>query len=727
MGTEKTQQSEGAMGTEQRQPYVLYIDGDEEARASAVRFADEAGTGLSVDAVPDAKAARSILERETPDCLVTEYELTDTDGVAFCRRVREHGYDGPLVLYTAESPEAVARSAFSAGVDDFVTKRPDEDGHAFLFDKVWGAIEGEQVGTWTDDTHRPLETLVSLADETNDELWTAGSLDVLPPDPENVYDAVADVLESDSRFRTAVADTTGDGVSASRLWSLEAETGTVEHQRIELPALTDAARRLDIFHDVSDEQERQQRLTRFERLLDTASDGLYALDPNGHYTFVNESMAETLGYDREEMLGMHAANVLTEAEYERGQQQVTDIVSDTEQESGVLEMTVERADGSELPVAISFSPLYDGDNRYEGLVGVLRDISDRRERERRLRESERRYRTLAENIPHGCVGMYNEDMEYILVEGQLFDELSYDVEDFAGTALPEIHTDAFIEKFGAQYEAVFDGERSTFEFSHGGRYYRTNLVPIYDETGGIDAGLALSLDITEQREYERELERQNERLNDFASIVSHDLRNPLNVIEGRLALYREQGDETHLDSVEDGVETMKSLIDDLLELARSGQTLGETEPVDLERAATTCWDTVQTGEASLTIVGNPTIVADAGRFHQVFGNLFRNAIEHGSTDDRPHSDKGTDHSDTVVRLGLLEDRSGFFVEDNGPGIPEDRREDVLDYGVSGADDGTGIGLAIVREVADAHGWDVTVTESAEGGARFEFSDVTVPA
>jgi PAS domain S-box-containing protein len=707
MGTEERERTNGTPTADRPQPRVLYVDNDQGASDRIVAFAD-GETGLAVEAVPDAAAARSALQRGPPDCLVTEYDLPETDGVAFVRELRETGYDGPVLLHTARDPATVARAAFRAGVDDFVQKRPDGD-DSFLFDKIRGAIDGEQPADWADGKRRTVETLVTLADETNDELWTAGSLAPVGPDPENVYDAVADVLESDSRFRTAVADTTGEGVSESRLWQVESG-GALEHQRIELPSLTDTARRLDVFRDVSDEQERQRRLARFEGLLDTASDGLYALDTNGHYTFVNESMAETLGYDREEMLGMHAGTVLTEGEYERGQQRVTDLVADTERESEVLEMTVERADGSELPVAISFSPLYDEAERYEGLVGVLRDISDRRERERRLRESERRYRTLAENIPNGGVGMYDDSLEYILVEGELFDEIDYDVETFAGTALDEIHTEAFIEKYGPRYEAVFEGERATFEFNHAGRYYRTNLVPIYDEDGDIDAGLALTLDITEQREYERELERQNDRLNDFASIVSHDLRNPLNVIEGRLALYREQGDETHLESVEDGVETMKSLIDDLLELARSGQTLGETEPVALEPAATTCWDTVETGEATLTVEAAPTIVADPSRLHQVFGNLFRNSVEHSD-------------SAVAVRIGPLDGESGFFVEDDGPGIAEERREDVLDYGVTGSADGTGIGLAIVNEVAQAHGWDVGITESAEGGARFEFSNV----
>jgi signal transduction histidine kinase len=102
-------------------------------------------------------------------------------------------------------------------------------------------------------------------------------------------------------------------------------------------------------------------------------------------------------------------------------------------------------------------------------------------------------------------------------------------------------------------------------------------------------------------------------------------------------------------------------------------------------------------------------------------------VERGSTSDRPTTDRpvedaGSDPSVTVT-VGDLPD--GFFVADDGPGIPAEVRDEAFEAGYSTNPEGTGFGLSIVREVADAHGWDVRLVDAEEGGARFEFRGVTV--
>jgi signal transduction histidine kinase len=126
--------------------------------------------------------------------------------------------------------------------------------------------------------------------------------------------------------------------------------------------------------------------------------------------------------------------------------------------------------------------------------------------------------------------------------------------------------------------------------------------------------------------------------------------------------------------------------------------------------ANRCWQNVPTEDATLTIDDTGFITADPDRVQQLFENLFRNAVEHGGPDVR-------------VRIGPLSD--GFYVEDNGPGILEEDQETVLQSGYSTNHGGTGFGLAIVRQVAEAHRWEITVTDGADGGARFEFSHVEI--
>jgi len=214
-------------------------------------------------------------------------------------------------------------------------------------------------------------------------------------------------------------------------------------------------------------------------------------------------------------------------------------------------------------------------------------------------------------------------------------------------------------------------------------------------------------------EREAELRRQNERLDRFTSVVSHDLRNPLSVAKGYLDLARESGDADDFDRVESAHERMSDLTEDLLALARGGTAVEDATELDPGTVARDAWDHVDTGDASLTVADDlPTLHGDRSRLTQLFENLFRNAVEHAAS--------GSDDAVSVT-VGPLSDRPGFYVADDGPGIPEDRRESVFDHGVSFDDEGgTGFGLSIVADITRAHGWAVSATEGVAGGARFEF-------
>jgi two-component system OmpR family sensor kinase len=243
-------------------------------------------------------------------------------------------------------------------------------------------------------------------------------------------------------------------------------------------------------------------------------------------------------------------------------------------------------------------------------------------------------------------------------------------------------------------------------------------------------------------EREKTLTRKTERLEEFASFVSHDLRNPLNVATLRLELLRDDCDSQHAEGLEDALGRMERLIDELLTLARQGETIGETEPVQLSALATRAWENVETNGATLACETDRTLFADRNRLTAVLENLFRNAVEHGSasdlsgsdgtadrgsTGDSTGSDDAVDDASVTVTVGDLADQTGFYVADDGDGIPESERDQVFESGYSTAEDGTGFGLAIVRDIVEAHDWDIEATESEDGGARFEISGVEFAA
>jgi signal transduction histidine kinase len=235
--------------------------------------------------------------------------------------------------------------------------------------------------------------------------------------------------------------------------------------------------------------------------------------------------------------------------------------------------------------------------------------------------------------------------------------------------------------------------------------------PMTGPDGEVTGICAVSTDITERVEYEREVERQNERLNEFASFVSHDLQSPLNVARGRLDQAQSECASDHLDAVATAHERMATLIDDLLTWAKHGDPVTETEPVDLSDAVGWSWATVDAPNARLLCDTDLTVEADPGRFQQVLENLFRNAAEHA---DEPSPD-------VTVTVGECE--GGIYVADDGPGIPVDERDQVFESGYTTAEDGTGFGLSIVRQIAEAHGWRIDLMASDSGGARFEITGI----
>ena len=210
----------------------------------------------------------------------------------------------------------------------------------------------------------------------------------------------------------------------------------------------------------------------------------------------------------------------------------------------------------------------------------------------------------------------------------------------------------------------------------------------------------------------------------LASVISHDLRNPLDVADAHLQAARETGDPEHFEQLAAAHDRMARIIQDVLTLARGEDALNPVAAVDLEAVAADAWATVDTEAASLSVADElPTLAADPDRLQRLFENLFRNSVEHGSTGSRSQTGDDT-LTVTVGRSG-----EGFFVADDGVGIPADDRQQVFDSGYVRDDSGhsTGLGLTIVEEIADAHEWSVSLTDSETGGARFEFHPQEEPS
>ncbi|AJF26696.1 histidine kinase [Haloarcula sp. CBA1115] len=236
--------------------------------------------------------------------------------------------------------------------------------------------------------------------------------------------------------------------------------------------------------------------------------------------------------------------------------------------------------------------------------------------------------------------------------------------------------------------------------------------------------ISRAVEAERQRLHREAIEQRNERLDEFAAVVAHDLRNPLNVASGQLELERMDRDSEQLETAATAMDRMETLIDRTLTLARSGHVISDTEAVDLAELLDSCWEAVPTMDATLENEVTAVIDADPDRLRHLFENLFRNSVEHGSTSAQAKSDDAIERgsADLTIRVGEIS--GGFYVADDGSGIPPEKRDAVLDDGYTTTDGEGGLGLAIVQRIVEAHGWDIDVTESDGGGTRFEITDIT---
>ncbi len=500
-----------------------------------------------------------------------------------------------------------------------------------------------------------------------------------------------------------------------------------------------------VIRDISDRKALEHER---DEILDRVADGYLAVDSDGRCDHANDRAAELLGRPVEELVGDPIDSILPTDDGSLA----TDL--DRVRSGGTAVRTTEYVPGSNQWLEIRIYP------DRTGLSVTLSDVTDLRRAERDLEANvsaleglyevatdtasdfEAKITTLLDlgrehlDLPYGFVTRIEDGTQSIVHAKSDHDRLQ------PGESCPL--SEAYCRKTVASdgivtvADAVAEGweDDPAYQAFELGSYVGSTIV-VDGETWGTlcfaateprgraftDAERTLVKLFAQWLRYEltrrrtmRELERQNERLEEFAGVVSHDLRNPLTVARGYLETARADGDGAAepLAECETALDRMEAMIDDLLALARQGESVADAEAVDLGHVAAAAWEMVETDGATLDLSVDTIIRADRDRLQECFENLFRNALEHGVPDDGSTAE-------LTVTVGETDD--GFFVADSGPGIPPDERETVFDVGYTTASDGTGFGLGIVSRIVDAHDWSIEAGESDQGGARFDISGV----
>ncbi|NUC74573.1 PAS domain S-box protein [Haloterrigena sp. SYSU A558-1] len=671
---------------------VLYVDPDETARRRLSRDL-AADAAIELEAVATAAALRDALADGSSAyaCVVTEYRLDgpETDALALYDSLRADGLaTAPFLLYTADGSETLASEAITAGFSGYVPKGR------------------------TDSVERLRE-----------QLQTVGG-----PDANRA-----------GRART-------DQRAAPR--------------------------------DPNRDREHEQDLERYRTLVETVGDSMYVLDADGRIEMANEAMADVLETTRDELLGRPVDDFVADGDAGRIRSTLDELRTAGDRAWETTDVTVEFTDGAICDAEANVAPLIEDDGALAGSVGVVRDVSDRKERERRIRklhdgtrrlmaatETDEIARVVTEiaadalDFDLNSVHLYEPDVltrstadspgdgsadEPAAADGTAdpTDPAASDGADRGGL-VPVAMSDRVLELFdgipsniepggGIAWDAYEAGEAIV----HGDVRQAPNVrnpetpirseahVPLGDhgvfivsslETNDFDpealtlarilaANAEAALDRAEREgelaEHGRELERQNERLEAFASTVSHDLRNPLTLATGHLELLagRIDGDDEtdrHVDELEWALTRMDELVENVLTLARSGRRLTETEPVDLAAVVERAERTVE-GDLEVVCDGSlPTVDGDEERLRVLFENVFRNAVEHGSTSPPSHAQEdavehGSTSPDSHARQddgrhtasseSSVADAPEDAVEHGSTSPPSHAQEDAVEHG-----------------------------------------------
>jgi PAS domain S-box-containing protein len=779
------------MPTTARPIHVLHVDDDPDLAEMASVHLEREDDRLSVQTATTPDDAVDHLATADVDCIVSDYEMPGTNGIEFLETVREEYPDLPFVLYTGRGSEEIASEAISAGVTEYLQKGSGTSQYTVLANRITNAVERyrsaraletsrerlslffEQsplgIIEWTEEfeVSRTNEAAGRILGYDKGELvgssWEAI---VTESDRENVADVVERLLTTEGGFHSINGNVRRDGERIVCEW----------HNRVVTDDAGDVAVVFSQFQDITERKTREKELewtnAVLSTLLDTLPIGVLAADGSREILAANDRLFEL--FDRsgspEDIVGAGLGRVVEGireqfADPEEFVGRVDEIVAN---DGSVHGADVLLEDGRTFVRTHDPIELPDGIPDGNGHLWTYRDVTEQRAYEDRLEalnetaqelitaDSRERVAEIGVNAARDVLGLDGNAIHFATEDRSALvpvagTESVYDLigeppeftegdsiawrvyESGEALAVDDTHDDPDIYNPESplrselhlpldEYGILIAGSPTPDAFD------QEDLVLGQILAGGIVSALEQIEQIEQRRAREQELTKQNERLEEFARIVSHDLRNPLTVAEGRLALARDRRDWDQLAAVERSHERMSALIDDLLALASEGSHVGNIAPVDLGGVVEDCWENVSTEGAVLRVENDREIRADRSRLQQLLENLIRNSVEHGAADDLCRTDgvERTDNGgDLAVSVGDLAE--GFYVEDNGLGIPADACDDVFEPGYSTGEHGTGFGLNIVKRIVDAHGWEITVRESASGGARFEITGVAFAA
>ena len=481
---------------------------------------------------------------------------------------------------------------------------------------------------------------------------------------------------------------------------------------------------------IRDITERKNAQERFKGLMESAPDAMVIVNQKGIIELVNAQTEKLFQYERSEMVGQKVEFLMPER-YKGIHERHKDDYFSQPKTRGMgqgLELFGRKKDGSEFSIEISLSPL----ETQEGTLvsAAIRDITDRKERNRLLKESEEKFNKAFKASPAGIVVTRINDSKIVEVNESFSRMLGFSREELIGHSATEAGIVMDMQKRQEVYDELKKvGLANNIEMELKGKsgktisaYYSSQILHLNNQPHA----LTVIYDITELKKTEQKVGMLNKELEAFSYSVSHDLRAPLRSINGYANILAEDfqdklNDEGMkvLSSITRNANRMGQLIDDMLNFSRVGRLVMKVAVIDMNSLVKKILSELPSTENKMICFEQKLLLPGKGDLDlitQVWANYIINAIKFSSKKNEP-----------VIEIGSLTEKEEvvYYVQDNGTGFNNQYGHKL--FGVfqrlhkQSEFDGTGVGLAIVKRIIERHGGRVWADGKPDRGAIFYFS------
>ncbi|MBF0454588.1 MAG: response regulator [Magnetococcales bacterium] len=699
--------------------------------------------GYQVVKASNGVQALEALQRTNPSLVISDITMPEMDGFTLCGQIKKSPQHRglPVLLLTNLSDPLDIIHGLNAQADGYVTKPYDDD---FLLERVAHYL------------NQPAE--VRLACQKVEEPLT---------------------IEFSGQTHT---------IQAGRQQILNLFLSTYENSQIQNRTLVRNQREMKTLNETISSSLKQLSSSeeRFRSLVETIPDIVFKIDASGHFTFLNEAV-ELLGFDQGDLLGEHFSKIIHPSDLQRVSRNPTPAAHPDGAEGELQRYFNERRTGKRMTsglelllqsknsgeglsgatqegcyVEVSSSGLYNrgqGESseadEYIGSVGVIRDVTQRREIQLALEQERVFLETLINAVPLPVV--FKSFAGQIKLTNQAFNHFF----DLHQEAALEKNWSQFLDlecaplleerdrRFAAQQTLDRDNYELTFHLADKKqKTVRVTLAKSRDLSGNLHGIIAVLVDITDHKEAERTIQEArvvaelmaekakgaNQAKSDFLANMSHEIRTPMNAIIGmsHLALQTDLNhkQKDYVDKIHFAANSLLGIINDILDFSKieAGKMEMESVPFQLGEVLDNLANliTVKTQEKGVELlIGTPDnvpdgLIGDSLRLGQILINLANNAV------------KFTEAGEIVVRVEKKAQSEGqvtllFSVKDSGIGMTEEQMNKLFksfsqaDASTTRKYGGTGLGLTISKKITEMMGGEIWVESELGQGSTFFFT------